>query len=131
MRTLLIGLILCAPVAAQAQTPTEAPAQTPSQETVDETLLDDREASDGDVPLPEKILEPPPPEAEPAVSIRTDSSGDVVEEYRLNGQIYMVKVRPERGVPYTLLDTNGDGRLDSQDGEGPVRPVYWTLYEWN
>jgi hypothetical protein len=85
----------------------------------------------GEAPVPEKIVLPPPPEAAPAVSIRTDGSGDVVEEYRLNGQIYMVKVRPVRGLPYTLMDTNGDGRLDAQDGEGPVRPVYWTLYEWN
>ena len=73
----------------------------------------------------------PPPEAEAAVSIRTDSSGDIVEEYRMNGRIYMVKVRPQRGIPYTLQDTNGDGRLDDSDGEGPVRPVYYTLYEWD
>jgi hypothetical protein len=55
----------------------------------------------------------------------------VVEEYRQNGRVYLVKVRPLKGRPYSLLDTNGDGRLDETDFEGTVRPVFWTLYEWN
>jgi hypothetical protein len=129
MRATLIPLLL--PLAALAQSgsppdPAAAPAPAAAA-TADKVLLDDREPA----PIPEKILEPPPPEAEAAVSIRTDSSGDVVEEYRTNGRLYMVKVRPEKGIPYTLQDTNGDGRLDARDGEGPVRPVYYTLYEWN
>lgn len=128
MRTILISLMLL-PLAALAQTAPPPPATptAPPETTSNTTLVDDRQ----DEPLPEKILEPPPPEAEPAVSIRTDGrTGDVVEEYRQNGRIYMVKVRPERGIPYTLMDTNGDGRLDESDGDGPVRPVYYTLYEW-
>ena len=124
MRAILISLLL--PMAALAQTEALPPIEPPLA-TADKVLLDDRDA----VPLPEKILEVPPPEAEPAVSIRTDASGDVVEEYRLNGQVYMVKVRPKKGIPYTLHDTNGDGRLDAKDGDGPVRPVYYTLYEWD
>jgi len=95
------------------------------------TLVDDREAAppgDGDA-LPPKVLTPDEPA--PAVTIRTDAAtGDVIEEYRQNGRVYMVRVRPQRGPEYVLLDTNGDGRLDKADGEGPVRPVYWTLYEW-
>ena len=128
MRTVLISLILL-PLAALAQTesPPPDPASPAPDSATSTTLVDDR----NDVPLPEKIVEPLPPEAEAAVSIRTDSSGDVVEEYRQNGKVYMVKVRPERGVPYTIMDTNGDGRLDESDGDGPVRPVYYTLYEWD
>jgi hypothetical protein len=140
MRSVLFALLL--PCAALAQT---APPPPPIDDAKTKTtLVDDRDADATDdaaapapvvreeAPLPEKILEPPPPEAAPTVSIRTDGrNGDVVEEYRQNGKVYMVKVRPQRGVPYTLLDTNGDGMLDQQDGEGPVRPVYYTLYEWN
>ena len=128
MRTVLIALVLF-PFAALAQTESPPPdPSSPAPETVTSTtLVDDRD----EAPLPEKILAPPSAEAEPAVSIRTDSSGDVVEEYRQNGKVYMVKVRPEKGVPYTIMDTNGDGRLDDSDGDGPVRPVYYTLYEWN
>ena len=126
MRAMLVPLLLPLAALAQSDPPPPDPAQPPaaSAETV---LLDDRD----DVPIPEKILEPLPPEAQAAVSIRTDGSGDVVEEYRANGRIYMVKVRPVKGIPYTLQDTNGDGRLDAKDGDGPVRPVYYTLYEWN
>lgn len=120
-----LALCLVLPLSPTALAQAEAtPAEAPPVQT---TLIDDRQ----DAPIPEKILEPPPPEAAPTVSIRTDGSGDVVEEYRINGRIYMVKVRPPRGLPYTLIDSNGDGRLDAKDGEGPVRPVYWTLYEWN
>jgi hypothetical protein len=84
-----------------------------------------------DAPLPEKLNTVPPPEEEPTVNIRAVDNGDTVEEYRLNGRLTMVKVRPTAGVPYTLIDTNGDGRLDRKDSEGPVAPVYWTLYEWD
>ncbi len=78
--------------------------------------------------LPEKV--PPPDEEAPGVTIRR-VDGDVVEEYRQDGRLYMVRVTPRRGVPYTLMDTNGDGRMDSRDGEGPVRAVYYTIYEWD
>lgn len=126
MRAMLISLLL--PVAAVAQTEPPAVPTQPPEGAASTTLVDDREQA----PLPEKILQPLPPEAETAVSIRTDGrTGDVVEEYRQNGRLTMVKVRPVKGVPYTLLDTNGDGRLDESDGDGPVRPVYYTLYEWD
>ena len=57
--------------------------------------------------------------------------GDRVDEYRVQGQLHVVKVTPRRGAPYYLIDKNGDGRLDSSKGEGPVSPVLWKLFEWN
>ena len=57
--------------------------------------------------------------------------GDRVEEYRVQGQLHVVKVTPIRGAPYYLVDRNGDGRLDSSEGEGPVSPVMWKLFEWD
>lgn len=82
-------------------------------------------------PLPPKVQAPPSEEAAPTVNIRRDAeSGDVVEEYRQDGRLYMVKVTPRSGPSYELLDTDGDGKLNRGDFEG-VRPVYWTLYEWN
>ena len=75
---------------------------------------------------------PAPTDAPPQVSVRTEENGDTVEEYRQNGQVFMVKVRPKVGVPYTMMDTNGDGRLDRRDSNGaPVAPVYYTIYEWD
>ena len=85
-----------------------------------------------DVPLPEKVEAPPTgDEAAPTVSIRVEANGDRVEEYRQNGRLYMVKVTPERGPVYYLHDTDGNGKLNREDGTPSVTPVYWTLYEWD
>ena len=55
-------------------------------------------------------------------------NGDTIEEYRVAGQLRMVKVTPARGAPFYLYDRNGDGRMDgNKDG---VSPVYWKLYSW-
>ena len=70
---------------------------------------------------------PTPPEgAERAV--RTESNGDVVEEYRVGGMLRMVKITPARGVPYYLMDRNGDGRFEPP--QGVIPPVYFKLYSW-
>ena len=62
------------------------------------------------------------------VAVRTEANGDVIEEYRVGGQMRMVKVTPARGAPYFLFDRNSDGRMD--DRRGNVSPVYWKLYGW-
>lgn len=62
------------------------------------------------------------------VSQRTLDNGDTLEEYRVAGQLRMVKVTPSRGASYYMYDRNGDGRMDS-DKDG-VSPVYWKLYSW-
>ncbi|MFN3843149.1 MAG: DUF2782 domain-containing protein [Rehaibacterium terrae] len=120
MRRPLIAfsLLLALPALAQQSTPRELLAQ--ERDAVKE------------VPIPEKIPAPAEREPPPAVRILVDErTGDRIEEYRVNGRLHMVKVTPRRGPPYYLLDTNGDGRLDSKDGEGPVRPVYWVVYQWD
>ncbi|HET8817978.1 MAG TPA: DUF2782 domain-containing protein [Xanthomonadaceae bacterium] len=63
-------------------------------------------------------------------SVKTYDNGDVVTEYRVAGQLRVVRVQPPRGPAYYLYDRNGDGRLDASEGEGPVSPVYFKLYEW-
>ncbi len=116
MRKILwLALLLAAP-AAFAQTD---PAPRP-----------DEAAQRADVPLPEKI-QPPPGDELPTVSIRSMDNGDRVEEYRQAGRIYMVRVVPPRGLPYVMMDANGDGKLDRKDSEAPVAPVYFTIYEWD
>jgi hypothetical protein len=70
-------------------------------------------------------------EAPPTVSIRVQDNGDRVEEYAINGVIYMVKITPARGPAYYLMDTDGNGRLDRDGLDGGVSPVYWTIYEWD
>ena len=62
------------------------------------------------------------------VSSKTLANGDTLQEYRVAGQLRMVKVTPAQGPAYYMYDRNGDGRMDS-DKDG-VSPVYWKLYSW-
>ena len=57
-------------------------------------------------------------------------NGDTIEEYRVAGNLRMVKVTPARGAAYYLYDSDGDGRLDKSKDNVDVSPVYWKLYGW-
>lgn len=64
------------------------------------------------------------------VAVHTEENGDVIEEYRVAGQLRMVKVTPARGPAYYLIDQNGDGRMDPfREGDQPPQ-TYWKLYGW-
>ncbi|WP_462319917.1 DUF2782 domain-containing protein [Halochromatium sp.] len=67
----------------------------------------------------------------PEVTI-TETDEGTVYEYRVKGQVYMVKVQPIVGPPYFLLDTNGDGVLDVQERrQTPDLAVpQWLLFSW-
>jgi hypothetical protein len=54
---------------------------------------------------------------EPQVTIKK-RDGATVEEYRVNGNLFKIRVTPEHGVPYTLVDTKGDGVFVRVDGPG-------------
>ncbi|MBL8385325.1 MAG: DUF2782 domain-containing protein [Burkholderiales bacterium] len=72
-------------------------------------------------PLPEA---PPPPRMaidpalEPQITIR-QRGNDKIEEFRVNGRLYMVRVTPPGGTPYVLIDHKGDGQF-SQPSHGPA-----------
>ena len=67
---------------------------------------------------------------EPKVTI-VHRANAVVEEYRINGKLYMVRVIPRIGIPYFLIDTTGDGNYDMRttDLDGPSVPM-WVIYSW-
>jgi len=66
----------------------------------------------------------------PEVTI-TETDEGTVYEYRVKGQVYMVKVDPIAGPPYYMLDTNGDGILDIQEEKAPDLAVpQWLLFSW-
>ncbi len=71
----------------------------------------------------------PPDEAEVVIQ-----SGETrrVEEYRVNGRLFMIKITPRKGPPYYLIDSDGDGVLDSrQDDLDPNMPVpSWVILRW-
>lgn len=64
------------------------------------------------------------------VTTRTEGS-DTIEEYRQNGQLWMVRIVPANGPVQTFIDRDGRGRLTRDPSQGPISPVYYTLYEWN
>ncbi len=67
---------------------------------------------------------------EPEVTIRETDRG-IIYEYRVNGQLYMVRVQPPVGPPYYLLDIDGDGQLDvRQDRVWNTAVPQWLLYSW-
>ena len=54
--------------------------------------------------------------------------GDTIEEYRRDGRMYMIKVTPSHGVPYYLVDTEGDGNYSRIESlENNVRVPMWIL----
>lgn len=71
------------------------------------------------------IPEPPPlppgmiddAALEPQVTIRKKGE-DKVEEFRMNGKLYMIKVTPPHGTPYYLIDPKGDGSFVRQELTG-------------
>ncbi len=80
---------------------------------------------------------PPPPELleekhlpEPQVTIikRKDAT---IEEYRVNGRLRYAKITPSKGPAYYMVDTNGDGVLDTRHNDLRNPPVQqWILWQW-
>jgi hypothetical protein len=51
---------------------------------------------------------------EPQVTIKQRDDA-TVEEYRVNGRLYMMKITPKHGVPYYLVDRRGGGQFERLD----------------
>jgi hypothetical protein len=87
--------------------------------------------------LPLEDLPPPPPmittqpEPEPQVTQRNDADQSV-QEYRLKGKLYMMRVTPKNGPPYVLMDLKGDGTFTRQENalDNGVRVPQWVLMEF-
>lgn len=109
----MLGIILLFTGAALAQEPPEGDADVPAPP-----------------PLPERAPQPDIPP--PTVTIRR-RDGQLVEEYSIQGRVYMVRVTPENAPPYYLVDMDGDGELQRTDTEvGPhILPPHWVIFEWD
>ena len=83
----------------------------------------------------EPIPEPPPIPAEgaevdePEVTI-LQRGEDTVTEYRIRGKLYMVKVTPPHGVPYYLIDKEGNGQMVRHDGTPDLAVPMWVIKSW-
>jgi hypothetical protein len=85
--------------------------------------------------IPEPPVLPDPVESgepiEPQVTIiqRDDAT---VEEYRVNGVLYMIKIIPVVGPAYYLVDRDGDGQLESRvnDVTRDIPVPQWLIFSW-
>lgn len=96
--------------------------------------------------LAEEPLEAPPPpppvEAPGGVVDPTESEqfkpevtiirreGEVVEEYRVNGVLYKVKVTPSKGKPYYLLYPRGPEGAPVRREIGELQTPHWVIFSW-
>lgn len=64
---------------------------------------------------------------EPEITI-IKKKGETIEEYRINGQLYMMKVTPEHGVPYYLHKEDQDGGWINTGPTPPLSIPKWTIF---
>ena len=81
---------------------------------------------------------PPPPSVvdsgetlEPEITI-INRNEETIEEYRINGSLYMIKVTPALGPSYYLIDNDGDGVMDTNMSEiySDFVVPQWVIYSW-
>lgn len=89
-------------------------------------------------PVPANLepLPPPPPfdaapdsasNGETEVTI-TKQTEQTIEEFRAGGKLYMIKITPKNGVPYYLVDDQGDGKFARQESlDSGIRPPRWVI----
>ncbi len=92
-------------------------------------------------PVPDnlELLPPPPafdarvdaaPDDEPQVTI-TKQTEQTVEEYRMGGKLYMIKITPKVGPAYYLVDDKGDGKFVRQESlDSGIRPPRWVIHRF-
>lgn len=67
---------------------------------------------------------------EPSITIRSKGS-EKIEEYRLRGKLYMVRVIPPKGKPYYLIDQLGRGEFTRHEGPSPPTAVpMWVIHSF-
>jgi len=71
------------------------------------------------------------PESSGEVTIQ-GAKTNIVEELRVNGQLYAIRVSPKRGVPYYLVDSDGDGNLETRknDTDPALLIPAWVVKKW-
>jgi len=67
----------------------------------------------------------------PDVQILQGKSANI-EEFRSNGKVYMIKVKPKKGPAYYLVDADGDGDFDTRrnDLQPNLLIPSWVLFSW-
>ena len=95
-------------------------------------LLSPLQAAEEDRSVPPPPLPEDPSDEIPQPEVRIIHREDrVVEEVSVNGRLRYVKITPNGGVPYYIVDTDGDGILDQQFNNLDNPPInQWILLRW-
>ncbi|HIG79022.1 MAG TPA: DUF2782 domain-containing protein [Cycloclasticus sp.] len=87
------------------------------------------------------VIAPAPPELpsqivsgetmEPDITI-TRKKKETITEYSVNGSVYMVKISPANAPVYYMVDTDGDGNLETRRSalEDGMNIPQWLLLSW-
>lgn len=77
------------------------------------------------------LAEEPEPEPSGEVTIENNKA-NVIEELRVNGQLYAIRITPSHGVPYYLVDSDGDGNLETRknDTDSDLLIPAWVIKKW-
>ena len=67
--------------------------------------------------------------AEPQVTIVNDDD-KMLQIHQVNGQIYGIHVVPKNGVPYNLVDPDGEGNFIRKPGDSRILVPEWVLISW-
>jgi|AntRauMinimDraft_4_1070384.scaffolds.fasta_scaffold00035_56 predicted ATPase len=62
---------------------------------------------------------------EPDITIREEEDR-TIREYRVNGELYAIEIRPFAGPSYYLVDHDGDGDFERREGDRIAVPQ-WVL----
>ncbi|MBB3231765.1 DUF2782 domain-containing protein [Halomonas stenophila] len=62
-------------------------------------------------------------DVEPDITIRQEEDR-TIREYRVNGELYAIEIRPSTGPSYYLVDHDGDGNFERQQGDRIAVPQW-------
>lgn len=89
---------------------------------------------ESEIPDAEELDHLPPeleldPSLEPEITIH-EGKEETIEEYRVNGELYMIKITPRIGKPYYLLNRRPGGTVHRGDMESGVTVPMWEIYRF-
>lgn len=110
---LLVFGLMQLPLLATAQAPNKTPpADLQPLEDIPPPVISNEENAD-----------------EPQITI-VKKKGETIEEYRINGQLYMMKITPAHGVPYYLHKEDQDGSWVNTGPTPPLSIPKWTIFRF-
>jgi hypothetical protein len=68
---------------------------------------------------------------EPSITLK-EHENRRMEEYRVNNNLYLIKVSPAAGAPYYLVDEDGSGDMAMSRGSDGIEQSVpqWALLSW-